>query len=71
MSHDWDLARRTAVIANLYGPAKRPTGHRWTADVRGDQPVMTCTNAGCRIVWWPDRNEPRSTCAHQPEGDRT
>jgi hypothetical protein len=39
-----------------------PAGHAWTSDVRKGNPVLRCTNVPCRIVWWPDRGEPKSAC---------
>lgn len=36
--------------------------HDWNPDVRGGSPVLRCDNRPCRIVWWPDRLEPRSEC---------
>lgn len=34
--------------------------HSWAPDIRKGTPVLACTR--CPIVWWPDRNRPRSTC---------
>ncbi len=42
------------------------TAHAWTPGTRGGNPVMTCANQGCRIVWWPDRNQPKSECKGTP-----
>lgn len=42
------------------------TAHAWTAGVRSGNPVMTCANPPCRIVWWPDRNQPKSECKGTP-----
>jgi hypothetical protein len=36
--------------------------HAWAPNIRNGQPAMTCTNGGCRIVWWPDRMRPKSAC---------
>ena len=36
--------------------------HSWTAVARRGLPAMTCANADCPIVWWPDRREPKSQC---------
>ncbi len=68
MTRDVDSTRRAADTSRRTGPTRRPTGHTWTVGTRRDQPVLVCTNRPCPIVWWPDRNEPRSTCNHQAEG---
>lgn len=31
-------------------------------DVVKSNPVFKCANPGCYIVWWPDRNKPKSKC---------
>lgn len=36
--------------------------HDWAAGVREGMPVLLCQRGGCRMAWWPDRREPRSTC---------
>lgn len=44
----------------------RGTGkHRWTPGRRNKQPVLLCTNKDCRMVWWPDRNNPSDNCPYQ------
>lgn len=42
------------------------TAHAWRPSVRKRQPVLRCDNAGCPIVWWPDRLEPKSQCTGAP-----
>ena len=42
------------------------TAHAWRANVVNGGPAMTCTNPPCRIVWWPDRNMPKSQCKGTP-----
>lgn len=36
------------------------------ADVYKGTPIFRCANHGCRVVWWPDRNRPRSVCNGTP-----
>ncbi len=37
------------------------SSHEWTEPVlRDGTPVFPCRY--CRVVWWPDRNEPKSEC---------
>ncbi len=45
------------------------TEHVWTAGVKNNQPVLTCANSPCRIVWWPDRRQPKSSCTGRPAAD--
>src|SRR5690606_6276909 len=46
-------------------PVTSPRQHEWgTPFIRNYVPVIPCRN--CRVVWWPDRNEPRSEC--KPKG---
>lgn len=42
------------------------TEHAFTVrDVQNGNPVLCCANTGCRVVWWPNRNRPKSKCAGQ------
>lgn len=38
------------------------TAHAWQPSVRKGQPILRCRNVGCKVVWWPDRKEPKSAC---------
>lgn len=31
-------------------------------DVRNGSPILRCSNGGCPVVWWPDRNKPAGGC---------
>jgi hypothetical protein len=39
------------------------TGHKWTRRgvIKGIY-VLFCGNRSCRVIWWCNRREPRSTC---------
>lgn len=45
------------------------SAHRWQPSTRNGQPILTCANEGCRIIWWSDRKEPKSGCAGTPEAE--
>lgn len=52
---------------NKRAPLRAPRNdHDWTRGVCGQTPVIECTRAGCDVVWWPDRSEPKSKCAGGP-----
>ncbi len=36
--------------------------HDWAPDVKNGAPVLGCARAGCWLVWWPDRREPKAAC---------
>ncbi|GGM52653.1 hypothetical protein ACFFX1_55425 [Dactylosporangium sucinum] len=42
------------------------TSHAWQPSVRAGTPVLRCRNTGCKVVWWPGRNEPKSACKGAP-----
>lgn len=56
---------------------KKPTKHVWEAGERRGRdgelvPIMSCTNEGCEIIWWPNVHTPKSACPwkRSPQGVR-